>query len=173
MINLMSRNDKLGRNELCHCGSGKKYKKCCLAEDEALRAAFQRTAPQLGAVPESLEEMSAFIDRVSWTTPQYAEIAKAFVPQLADRYTWDEINATTLLWFAYSQEQTPNVQKPGVIYAALEYSLTRMIGRLEVTKTELAQRYGVSVGSVSKRIAELTPLLERAISALDAEHGVS
>ena len=24
---------KLGRNELCHCGSGKKYKKCCLEED--------------------------------------------------------------------------------------------------------------------------------------------
>jgi len=24
---------KLGRNELCHCGSGKKYKKCCLNKD--------------------------------------------------------------------------------------------------------------------------------------------
>lgn len=29
---------KLGRNEKCHCSSGKKYKKCCLAKDEmALR----------------------------------------------------------------------------------------------------------------------------------------
>ena len=26
---------QLGRNEHCHCGSGKKYKKCCLAKDEA------------------------------------------------------------------------------------------------------------------------------------------
>ncbi len=25
---------KLGRNDLCHCGSGKKYKKCCLQKDE-------------------------------------------------------------------------------------------------------------------------------------------
>ncbi len=25
---------KLGRNEACWCGSGKKYKKCHLAEDE-------------------------------------------------------------------------------------------------------------------------------------------
>jgi hypothetical protein len=25
-----------GRNELCPCGSGKKYKKCCLREDDAL-----------------------------------------------------------------------------------------------------------------------------------------
>ena len=24
----------IGRNELCHCGSGKKYKKCCLLKDE-------------------------------------------------------------------------------------------------------------------------------------------
>lgn len=23
-----------GRNDPCHCGSGKKYKKCCLAKDE-------------------------------------------------------------------------------------------------------------------------------------------
>ncbi len=29
-----------GRNETCHCGSGKKYKHCCLAKDEeAERAA--------------------------------------------------------------------------------------------------------------------------------------
>jgi len=26
---------KMGRNEPCHCGSGKKYKKCCLAKDQA------------------------------------------------------------------------------------------------------------------------------------------
>jgi hypothetical protein len=24
-----------GRNDPCHCGSGKKYKKCCLAKDDA------------------------------------------------------------------------------------------------------------------------------------------
>ena len=33
---------QLGRNEHCHCGSGKKYKKCCLAKDEA--AASLRSA---------------------------------------------------------------------------------------------------------------------------------
>ena len=26
-----------GRNDPCHCGSGKKYKKCCEAKDEAKR----------------------------------------------------------------------------------------------------------------------------------------
>ncbi|MCX5796160.1 MAG: SEC-C metal-binding domain-containing protein [Elusimicrobia bacterium] len=26
----------IGRNDPCHCGSGKKYKKCCAAKDEAM-----------------------------------------------------------------------------------------------------------------------------------------
>jgi len=26
-----------GRNEPCHCGSGRKYKQCCLEKDEAAR----------------------------------------------------------------------------------------------------------------------------------------
>ena len=30
---------KVGRNDPCHCGSGQKYKKCCLAKDEAQRSA--------------------------------------------------------------------------------------------------------------------------------------
>ena len=36
---------KIGRNDLCPCGSGKKYKRCCLATDEqAERAAFAAEA---------------------------------------------------------------------------------------------------------------------------------
>jgi tetratricopeptide (TPR) repeat protein len=34
---------KHGRNEPCHCGSGEKYKRCCLAKDEAA-SATQRAA---------------------------------------------------------------------------------------------------------------------------------
>lgn len=33
--------EKLGRNEPCHCGSGKKYKKCCLRKDEEKRRLAQ------------------------------------------------------------------------------------------------------------------------------------
>ncbi len=29
---------KIGRNEPCHCGSGKKYKKCCLVKDQSAEA---------------------------------------------------------------------------------------------------------------------------------------
>ena len=33
-----------GRNEPCHCGSGKKYKHCCLAKDEADASAARAAA---------------------------------------------------------------------------------------------------------------------------------
>ncbi|HET6198326.1 MAG TPA: SEC-C metal-binding domain-containing protein, partial [Acetobacteraceae bacterium] len=36
---------KIGRNDLCPCGSGKKYKRCCMANDEAAaRAALAADA---------------------------------------------------------------------------------------------------------------------------------
>jgi tetratricopeptide (TPR) repeat protein len=40
---------KIGRNDLCPCDSGKKYKKCCLASDEA--AARAARAAELAAIP--------------------------------------------------------------------------------------------------------------------------
>ena len=39
---------KVGRNDPCPCGSGKKYKKCCLAADEAARP---RVVASSGAAP--------------------------------------------------------------------------------------------------------------------------
>ena len=34
MLNPPHASDKVGRNESCPCGSGKKYKKCCLGKKE-------------------------------------------------------------------------------------------------------------------------------------------
>jgi hypothetical protein len=48
----------LGRNDPCHCGSGKKYKQCHLAADEAsarevrAKAAESAPAPEPSATPE-------------------------------------------------------------------------------------------------------------------------
>ena len=40
---------KIGRNDPCACGSGKKYKKCCMASDEA--AALAARPAQAAAAP--------------------------------------------------------------------------------------------------------------------------
>lgn len=36
---------KLGRNELCHCNSGKKYKKCCLDNDNNVKKDENKYSP--------------------------------------------------------------------------------------------------------------------------------
>ncbi|MEN8132111.1 MAG: SEC-C metal-binding domain-containing protein [Pseudomonadota bacterium] len=50
---------KLGRNDPCHCGSGKKYKKCCYAKDQELL----RDASQYAGVTKSeLKNRPGLID---------------------------------------------------------------------------------------------------------------
>jgi hypothetical protein len=41
----------LGRNEPCHCGSGKKYKQCCLGKDEEKARAARAKAAAEAPVP--------------------------------------------------------------------------------------------------------------------------
>ncbi len=48
----------LGRNDPCHCGSGKKYKQCHLAEDEA-KARSERVKAAEAAPAPSTEEAAA------------------------------------------------------------------------------------------------------------------
>lgn len=57
---------KTGRNEPCPCGSGKKYKQCCLAADEAVLTAAMQPPPRRpgitgyldGDEPDELTEAS-------------------------------------------------------------------------------------------------------------------
>ena len=52
---------KLCRNEPCHCGSGKKYKKCCLRNDQEAAAA-KRQEEELRVIEERAELMAAIND---------------------------------------------------------------------------------------------------------------
>jgi len=47
-----------GRNERCHCGSGKKYKHCCLAKDEAadLKARQKREKAEQAAAAKAAKK---------------------------------------------------------------------------------------------------------------------
>ncbi len=44
---------KPGRNEPCACGSGRKYKQCCLPADEALAAAARKVKAEVTAALET------------------------------------------------------------------------------------------------------------------------
>jgi hypothetical protein len=49
---------KLGRNDLCHCGSGKKYKHCCMRKDLKAKAARRAAEPPEPDEPERLAPTS-------------------------------------------------------------------------------------------------------------------
>jgi hypothetical protein len=48
-------NPNLGRNDPCHCGSGKKYKQCCLARDEAAARVARAKAAAEAPLPAAEE----------------------------------------------------------------------------------------------------------------------
>lgn len=56
---------KVGRNDLCPCGSGKKYKKCCLDKETSAVESILRlvttedAAAQEAVFSESVQEQSA------------------------------------------------------------------------------------------------------------------
>jgi hypothetical protein len=58
--------EKIGRNEPCICGSGKKYKKCCLEKD---RSAASRLRDVAATAPRSLE----------WLADKYPEHVRATI----------------------------------------------------------------------------------------------
>lgn len=53
---------KVGRNQPCPCGSGKKYKQCCLDADEAARVAARPAQPTPRAVGNANFDSYADID---------------------------------------------------------------------------------------------------------------
>jgi tetratricopeptide (TPR) repeat protein len=57
---------KAGRNDPCPCGSGKKYKKCCLAESGAAKDR-----------PAVVEPMEAVIDRIDALSNQVPDLLEA------------------------------------------------------------------------------------------------
>jgi tetratricopeptide (TPR) repeat protein len=56
--------NKPGRNDPCPCGSGKKYKKCCLSRDEAARPRVAAENPGEKFVAELRPDLDEAVDRV-------------------------------------------------------------------------------------------------------------
>src|SRR5437867_785090 len=65
-----------GRNEPCHCGSGRKYKQCCLEKDNAEASAARKAAA------EAVEQSSAVSE-----TPDAATVT-ARSPKPQSRQPW-------------------------------------------------------------------------------------
>ena len=66
-----------GRNELCHCGSGRKYKHCCLEKDNAAASAARKAAA------EAVEQSSAVSE-----TPDAATVRTVRPPKPQSHQPW-------------------------------------------------------------------------------------
>jgi hypothetical protein len=71
-----------GRNEPCHCGSGRKYKHCCLEKDDAQAAAARAKAAAEAATP-STEAASSVPTPPKHHThqPWKATTSRGFIPR--------------------------------------------------------------------------------------------
>ena len=86
---------RAGRNAPCPCGSGRKYKKCHLAADEAEHAAFQATAPTHAMDDRLVNRLSRF------ALQEFGEAWEAFANDFADP---DEAIQLARSWSVYCFE---------------------------------------------------------------------
>lgn len=92
---MTSTSTKPGRNEPCYCGSGKKYKQCCLAKDEAA-AAEARAAAKAAETAAAAAAAEAETDQ-----PDTSGTAKAkAAPVPAPKHTHQPWKATNSRGFA-------------------------------------------------------------------------
>ncbi len=82
---------KVGRNDLCHCGSGKKYKKCCLPLDEKNELASAILAKQRLAEQEEVNKEKARLERESHKMEMRSAMDAFLVSGSADEDDdWDD-----------------------------------------------------------------------------------
>jgi len=123
---------KIGRNAPCPCGSGKKYKKCCLGKEEPTWAVPERDAPALPpSVPPSTlapraspEEMSPYVlAKLFEESEQFAhmqrreperarrfctprEVAALSTQEIVDRLRKLDVDATRKTYLAQAEGRT-------------------------------------------------------------------
>ncbi len=81
-------NKKIGRNALCPCGSGKKFKKCCMKnrpsfswmEDDGLHCMIPGETPS----EELLDEMTEKYQKQIRNSPMWEEMVKEFGQKKAE-----------------------------------------------------------------------------------------
>jgi hypothetical protein len=71
-----------GRNEPCHCGSGRKYKQCCLEKDNAAQtAANAKVAADATDPVEVARDVPKRTTRHQTEQPWKASTSRVFVPR--------------------------------------------------------------------------------------------
>lgn len=178
---------KVGRNDLCPCGSGNKYKKCCLEKDRAAAQSMLRlvTAGEAAAqapvtIPGVIvhEEQPATVSaapaagkltlpklkkmvakELKWEHPAHEQLALELIESMRDRYDRELILEALMLWNGFSRHTKPAVKKTGSFCAAIEYLLSEEYGFM-LSQAELADKYTVTTATISRKVKEIYNYVE-------------
>ncbi|QAY68031.1 SEC-C metal-binding domain-containing protein [Paenibacillus protaetiae] len=156
----------IGRNEPCHCGSGLKYKRCCLEKDQTnarLQSALLSSGHRSVALTE--QDIIHMVEQeLEWQADSYRQLALHLHENMNGRYEESIIVEAIALWNRFSAETKPSFRKPGIHCAAIELAVSEANG-IAKSQAELAEHYGVSTTSLSKRFQEINDFIENKLSA--------
>jgi tetratricopeptide (TPR) repeat protein len=116
MKHALDNNDKIGRNDPCHCGSGQKYKKCCLNKDRAEQYTPENFDPV--SFKREMEQMLRKIGKIAENKNMSAEdLNNYFVGKHMDDINddYEEMGAP----------QTPQEIAQDLVYEAMDMPYSR------------------------------------------------
>lgn len=106
---------KTSRNDPCPCGSGQKYKKCCLEKDQAAeRAAFTRAAAKVATA----EQAHSKATREAFEASQALDAASNAVIDLLDAGRLDEAERAARELLERYPEVPDGHERLGMVYEA-------------------------------------------------------
>ena len=126
------------KNDLCPCGSGKKYSICCQNND-------RKTGILRLSGSETLAQIEWFIEHSTWKDPIYSQIATLIKDHFYRRVPIKMIEDALSIWFSFSTTYEPNIRKPEMILAAIEYLMID-----DATIDATANKYRITTASVTK-----------------------
>lgn len=175
---------KIGRNDKCPCGSGKKYKKCCLdKESSAVESILRLVTTEEAAARETVAEKPEISQLVSdstvpaeskltlaklrkmvsrdlkWEHPAHEQLALHLIEMMRNSYEKELIWEGLVLWNGYSRQTKPAVKKMGSFCAAIEYILSEEYGFL-LTQADLATKHEVTTATISRKVKEMLNYVE-------------
>jgi tetratricopeptide (TPR) repeat protein len=168
---------KIGRNDKCPCGSGKKYKKCCLGKEtsavesimrlvtteEAATSEVVAERPESVTVAETKLTLTTLRKKVSrdlkWEHPAHEQLALHLVECMRESYDRELIWEGLVLWNGYSRHNKPAVKKMGSFCAAIEYILSEEYG-FSLTQAELATKHEITTPTISRKVKEMLNYVE-------------
>ncbi|AET60487.1 tetratricopeptide repeat protein [Paenibacillus terrae] len=171
---------QLGRNDLCHCGSGKKYKKCCLDQDQQTERNATGHDQQLkgdsspedmAAYAESSERLTNLIHKLDWPSNAQYELTEELFKKLYAEYDMKSrivrscLVGTLMIWNDFCKIKKPAFRKAGGYKAAIEYFFVTDFGGFS-TQSELAAKHKVSVSSLSTNLRKLEDFFEEYVGQL-------